>query len=652
MDWTVHLSLPFLVSEGELSWFVDSAPDFATAGSALEPNKVHHAVVTYSADETIIYVDGEPKGSGATLLPDIDPVAPISMGAFGPLGFAGSLDDVQIYNRAIAPEDVQFLFANPGTSLGTTGPADSDGDGLSDEDEVNVHMTDPLVVDTDGDEVSDGDEVAAGSNPLVIDTDGGGAWDGFEISQGTDPTLASDDPAVWLVRTLKARTALSTLAIADEMIADASYSSEIAKQYSQINFLGSGGGFGNFDEDVPFDNIEEFDQNVDDFAILATTEIFVDEAGTYTFGFNSDDGGRLTVGGTEVASFSSTRGPNDSVGSLALTPGFHTVEMLMFERAGGSALEVFWDPRPGDAIAEFDSDRHQLFTPISVTPADTDGDQLDDNWENAIFGDLTKDGTSDSDSDGLTDLAEHDLRTDPTNADTDGDGVNDGPEVNEHSTGPLNTDSDGDGRTDGEEINGPPTSNPLEEDTDGDGFRDGFEVAQNSDPDDASSLPADRLGEPDESYHTLQGLPTFNGFRGNADQRDVTFRVFIDFDAFSSAVGEAGEREMIWESGGGTVGFSLVYEEDNRLVLRAAGNGGNGVAIVDYALTAEQLAAGTLPVAWTFDVDNGDPAAAQTIALYVDEELVGSDSQDLDADWTGTDWRCVWNRHRILCRRR
>ena len=626
-----------LVSEGELSWFVDSAPDFASSDSGLEAGKVHHAVVTYSADETILYVDGEVKGTGATLIPDIDPAAPVLIGAFGPLGFAGSIDDVQIYSRVISPEDVQFLFTNPGVGLGTSGPVDSDGDGLSDEDEVNVHLTDPLIADTDGDEVSDGEEVTIGSNPLVIDTDGGGAWDGFEIAQGTDPTVASDDPALWKVRTLKGRTTLSTLAIVDEMIASESYSSEIITQHAQLNFLGTGGGFGNFDQDIPFDNMETPEQNIDDFAIVATTEIFINEAGVYTFGFNSDDGGRLTVSGIEAAVFAATRGPNDSVGSITLTPGFHVVEMLMFERGGGTALEVFWDPEPGANISEFDSDRHQLLTPVSVNRADSDGDMLDDNWETAIFGDLSKDGTGDEDNDGLANLAEHDRRTDPINADTDGDGVNDGPEVNEHSTDPLNTDTDNDLRTDGEEINGNPRSNPLKEDSDDDGFRDGFEVAQNSDPNDAASLPADRLGEPDESYHVLQGLPTFNGFRGGADQLDVAFRVSIDFDTFSSGTGELEEREMIWESGGGTIGFSLVYEMGNRLVLRAAGSGGNVVAVVDYALTPDQLAAGALPVVWTFDVDNGNPEAAQTIALYVDGALAGSDSQPLGGDWTGSD---------------
>ena len=42
---------------------------------------------------------------------------------------------------------------------------DTDGDGLSDGDEVNKYHTDPLVADSDGDGFSDGDEVTAGSDP-------------------------------------------------------------------------------------------------------------------------------------------------------------------------------------------------------------------------------------------------------------------------------------------------------------------------------------------------------------------------------------------------------------------------------------------------------------------------------------------------------
>jgi len=56
------------------------------------------------------------------------------------------------------------------------------------------------------------------------------------------------------------------------------------------------------------------------------------------------------------------------------------------------------------------------------------------------------------DSDGLTNLQESNLGTDPNTADTDGDGLSDGAEVNTHGTDPLKYDTDGDGISDGDEI--------------------------------------------------------------------------------------------------------------------------------------------------------------------------------------------------------
>ena len=58
---------------------------------------------------------------------------------------------------------VDFLELEWGTE--PTNP-DSDGDGLSDGDEIFNHETEPLVEDTDGDGVNDGEEVAAGTDPL------------------------------------------------------------------------------------------------------------------------------------------------------------------------------------------------------------------------------------------------------------------------------------------------------------------------------------------------------------------------------------------------------------------------------------------------------------------------------------------------------
>ncbi|MBD5520240.1 MAG: VWA domain-containing protein [Lachnospiraceae bacterium] len=47
--------------------------------------------------------------------------------------------------------------------------ADSDNDGLSDSEEINLYGTDPLKYDTDEDGVSDGKEVELGTNPLVAE---------------------------------------------------------------------------------------------------------------------------------------------------------------------------------------------------------------------------------------------------------------------------------------------------------------------------------------------------------------------------------------------------------------------------------------------------------------------------------------------------
>ena len=83
------------------------------------------------------------------------------------------------------------------------------------------------------------------------------------------------------------------------------------------------------------------------------------------------------------------------------------------------------------------------------------------------------DASADFDGDGLTNLQEFQLGTNPFSADTDGDGVTDGQEI-ALGTNPLVADTDGDGLTDGQEI--AYGTNPLVADTDGDGLPDGVEV--------------------------------------------------------------------------------------------------------------------------------------------------------------------------------
>ncbi len=70
---------------------------------------------------------------------------------------------------------------------------DSDGDGLSDEEEARLG-TDPNNPDTDGDGLLDGEEVYEyETDPTKADTDGGGIPDGVEVRNGADPLDYADD---------------------------------------------------------------------------------------------------------------------------------------------------------------------------------------------------------------------------------------------------------------------------------------------------------------------------------------------------------------------------------------------------------------------------------------------------------------------------
>lgn len=78
---------------------------------------------------------------------------------------------------------------------------DSDNDGLSDGDEINIHKSNPLSTDSDGDGLSDGDEVNIHlTNPADADTDGDGIDDFREVTETmTDPLVANSDPRGTLI---------------------------------------------------------------------------------------------------------------------------------------------------------------------------------------------------------------------------------------------------------------------------------------------------------------------------------------------------------------------------------------------------------------------------------------------------------------------
>jgi hypothetical protein len=130
----------------------------------------------------------------------------------------------------------------------------------------------------------------------------------------------------------------------------------------------------------------------------------------------------------------------------------------------------------------------------------------------------------DNDADGLMDSVEKTLGTDPWKADTDGDGLTDGNEVNTLKTDPLKVDTDGDGLSDGDEVLKSKTD-PLNKDTDGDGINDKTEVGADptkpADSDGDGKADAFDTDDDNDGIPTKDEAPDANGDLNPADALDT-----------------------------------------------------------------------------------------------------------------------------------
>lgn len=254
------------------------------------------------------------------------------------------------------------------------------------------------------------------------------------------------------------------------------------------------------------------------------------------------------------------------------------------------------------------------------------GDGLDDGWEISYFGNTNQGPNDNPDNDGLTNLQEYNGGgipgfnggTNPNNPDTDGDTLNDGPEVfgssNAYSPGtrtsPFLADSDGDKVSDAVEngsLNtafGNAPTDPNFADSDVDGVNDNEELAYQSNPNDFASKPTTALFYfinntlRNGSFELLGPVPgTANTAKAThwdtAAAGDVTY--WTTWAGVSTANGDSGT-----ENGGATQGSKRGYMQ--------AGNAAYNMTdrLVQagdvYAITWKQITStGTLTVNLVYD---------------------------------------------------
>lgn len=172
---------------------------------------------------------------------------------------------------------------------------------------------------------------------------------------------------------------------------------------------------------------------------------------------------------------------------------------------------------------------------------DTDGDELPDGYEvlnlntDPLEIDTDENGISDADEDfdddNLSNLGEYQNQTEPFNPDTDDDGFMDGDEVYTYGTAPLNPDTDNDGLLDGEEsYDGSIYAkyriyfDPLIPDTNDNGILDGDEVFGQSKKQTVSTN--------DEAITEIKVDMDTNG----SLERNLTIESMYNIDAVSSDV--------------------------------------------------------------------------------------------------------------------
>lgn len=149
-------------------------------------------------------------------------------------------------------------------------------------------------------------------------------------------------PGITVRHVFKNGTLYGGLTEADALLAlppgNAGILSETTVVANVVNYLGEGGE-GRFANNAVLPG-----GSGDHYAMRATGFVEIPVSGFYTFGLNSDDGGRIRINGTNLMVDDSYHGPEDRFGSRFLAAGIHSFDVVQFEGDGGDSMEFFAAP--------------------------------------------------------------------------------------------------------------------------------------------------------------------------------------------------------------------------------------------------------------------------------------------------------------------
>ena len=147
------------------NWFFNSnaAPVLNAIGdiNVTEGDNVQIIVSASDADNDVLSFSESGAPSFVTFVDNGDDTATLTIAPV--IGEATAA----MMTVTVADDDVPALTDDETFTI-SVAVLDTDGDGLGDYDEINIHLTDPNLADTDGDFIDDGVELSNGTDPLDI----------------------------------------------------------------------------------------------------------------------------------------------------------------------------------------------------------------------------------------------------------------------------------------------------------------------------------------------------------------------------------------------------------------------------------------------------------------------------------------------------
>src|SRR5262245_39900925 len=167
----------------------------------------------------------------------------------------------------------------------------------------------------------------------------GAAFDDSAWLPGTNGVGYENYVAGFAVKNIRANIGVCDLATAEAVLANPSQQAAVfTANPPTINYMNTGGG-ANFGGDLTFPGFT-INVDMDNFVTEATGVLTIPTAGAWTFGVNSDDGFRCTIG-ANVFDYPPPRGPGDTFATFTLAAGDYPVRLVFYECGGGSEVEFF-----------------------------------------------------------------------------------------------------------------------------------------------------------------------------------------------------------------------------------------------------------------------------------------------------------------------